>query len=264
MNCAAIPAELLESTLFGHARGAFTGAERDRPGKFQLADGGTLFLDEIAEMSPQLQSKLLRVLQEGEVDVVGGHAPQSVDVRVLAATHQELSERVKDGEFRADLYYRLNVVPLHIPPLRERPEDIPVLARFFLRQLADGPMRLEHSVDEALLEYDWPGNVRELRNLIERMILLAEGDMLGLEDLPDELRHAPPGAPASAPSPLPFELPEQGLDLMALEREIIRAALRRHDGNQSATARYLSIPRHVLLYRIEKYELGEDELDDPS
>ncbi|AWV88665.1 sigma-54-dependent transcriptional regulator [Bradymonas sediminis] len=263
INCAAIPSELLESILFGHEKGAFTGAHSASEGKFAAAHGGTLFLDEIAEMSAKLQSKLLRVLQEGEIEVIGANQPVSVDVRVLAATHQNLKERVDRGEFRQDLFFRLNVIPLRIPPLRERREDIPVLFRFFLRHHAEGEgIEVDRAVDDALLKYDWPGNVRELQNIVERMILLRDGARLTLADVPDILR---PDAGFDVDSgALPFQLPEGGLDLMALEKTIILAALAKMDGNQSATARYLNIPRHVLLYRLEKYEVDDDEPDAPK
>lgn len=252
INCAAIPSELLESILFGHQKGAFTGAHAASEGKFAAADRGTLFLDEIAEMSPKLQSKLLRVLQEGEIEVLGSNRPVSVDVRVLAATHQNLREHVDQGTFREDLFFRLNVIPLRLPPLRERREDIPVLFRFFLRKYAAGArLEVDRAVDDALLDYDWPGNVRELQNIVERMILLRDSDHLTPADIPDILRPAAGLEPHSAD--LPFRLPDDGLDLMELEKKIIIAALEKMEGNQSATARYLNIPRHVLLYRLEKF-----------
>ncbi len=262
VNCAAIPAELLESTLFGHEKGAFTGATRAGQGKFLTADGGTIFLDEIAEMSAPLQSKLLRVLQDGEVDVIGQPRPTSVDVRVVAATHQDMEALIGAGRFRQDLFYRLNVVPIVIPPLRDRREDIPVLVRHLMRRHEPGAsVEVRPEVDAALLRYDWPGNVRELENVIRRMLLLREGDALTGADVPAEVRlgaaAAASASPAARADALPFVLPEGGLDLMALERAIIEAALLRHDGNQSATARYLNIPRHVLLYRLEKY--AEDD-----
>ncbi len=257
INCAAIPAGLLESILFGHEKGAFTGANTASVGKFAAADGGTLFLDEIAEMSAKLQSKLLRVLQEGEIEVVGSNRPVSVDVRVVAATHQNLNELVEQGRFREDLFFRLNVIPLRIPPLRERREDIPVLFRFFLRKYAAGThIEIERAVDDALLSYDWPGNVRELQNIVERMILLRDGKHLTLADVPGILRQGTDFT--SHPTSLPFQLPDDGLDLMELEQNIIIASLKKMDGNQSATARYLNIPRHVLLYRLEKYGIDFD------
>jgi two-component system NtrC family response regulator len=258
INCAAIPAELLESILFGHEKGAFTGANKTSEGKFAAADGGTLFLDEIAEMPAKLQSKLLRVLQEGEIEVVGSNRPRSVDVRVVAATHQNLTKLVDQGRFRQDLFFRLNVIPLRIPPLRERREDIPVLFRFFLRKHADGErIEVDREVDDALIGYDWPGNVRELQNIVERMVLLRDDDCITLDDVPRIIRQD--AAPLAQNGPLPFQLPEDGLDLMELEKNVIMAALEKMDGNQSATARYLNIPRHVLLYRLEKFDIDGDE-----
>lgn len=252
LNCAAIPADLLESLLFGHERGAFTGATTQHKGKFLAADGGTLFLDEIAELAPKLQSKLLRVLQNGEVDVLGQAHPIKVDVRIIAATHQDIEQHIESGQFRQDLYYRLNVIPIQIPPLRERPEDIPVLVRHLVRKLAsDQPnLPISRQVDEALIKHSWPGNIRELENVIKRMLLLRDGEGLSAADIPKELNTATIKTTA-----LPFTLPDDGLDLLELERQIIEAALIKHDGNQSATARYLNIARHVLLYRIEKYGL---------
>lgn len=251
VNCAAIPDELLESTLFGHERGAFTGATKSAPGKFVSASGGTIFLDEIAEMTPKLQSKLLRVLQEGEVDAVGSSEPRAIDVRVVSATHQNLEERIEAGQFREDLFYRLNVIPVRIPPLRERPEDIPVLFRFFMRKHEPGAsIEVAPSVDDRLVAHEWTGNVRELENVVKRMLLLRNDDRLDVDDLPAEIR-----AHTDHADGLPFRLPEEGLDLVRLEESVIRAALAKHEGNQSATARYLNIPRHVLLYRIEKFDL---------
>ncbi len=258
VNCAAIPPDLLESLLFGHAKGAFTGAIRSSKGKFAAANGGTLFLDEIGEMSGGLQSKLLRVLQEGEVDVVGSTETHSVDVRILSATHQNLETMVAEGTFRNDLYYRLNVIPITIPPLRARREDIPVLFRHFIRKhrLSES-VSVHPAVDECLLNYDWPGNVRELENVTERMLLLGDGEHLGLADVPPHvsacgISSKDPQTDHSSHS-LPFELPDDGLDLMEFEKRIIQASLARASGNQSAAARYLRIPRHVLLYRMEKF-----------
>jgi two-component system NtrC family response regulator len=256
VNCAAIPEELLESVLFGHREGSFTGATADSEGKFAAADKGTLFLDEIAEMSPDLQSKLLRVLEEGEIDVVGETRPRPVDVRVLAATHRDIEQLVEAGDFREDLYYRLNVVPLEIPPLRERREDIPVLVRTFLRSQTDRDVAIDREVDDALMAYDWPGNVRELRNVVERMCLLCEGGRLTEDDIPAQVRSAQAAQSSHVEGGgLPFELPEDGLDLMDLERRVIEAVLEKTDGNQSAAARYLNLPRHKLIYRMEKFGL---------
>ena len=259
VNCAAIPSDLLESTLFGHEKGAFTGATSASEGKFSAADGGTLFLDEIGEMPLALQSKLLRVLQQGEIDVVGSATPITVDVRILAATHQNIEQLVEAGEFREDLYYRLNVVPLEIPPLRERPEDIPVLTRFFLRQFAPQEnISVSEDVDALLVAHDWPGNVRQLQNTVERMVLLRDSDVIEASDVPETVRQPGIDASGDATHPkagLPFALPDDELDLRALEKRVIEAALEKHDGNQSATARYLKIPRHVLLYRLEKFDI---------
>jgi len=258
VNCSAIPSGLLESLLFGHERGAFTGAVKSSPGKFVQADGGTLFLDEIGEMAADLQARLLRVLQEGEVEAVGADKPRSVDVRIVAATHGDLELMVESGRFREDLFYRLNVVPISVPPLRSRRDDIPVLLRHFVRQHApDRSVAIERQVYERLAGYAWPGNVRELENIAKRMVLLADSDELTVKDIPRELLT---GAARSGDSVgrLPFELPEEGLDLRTLERDIIRAALAKHGGNQSAAARYLGLARHKLLYRMEKYGLKSD------
>lgn len=258
VNCAAIPPELLESVLFGYEKGAFTGAVERTDGKFIAAHGGTLFLDEIAEMSEPLQSKLLRVLQDGCVERVGSIKPERVNVRILAATHQNLEERIARNLFRKDLYYRLNVVPIKVPPLRQRTEDIPVLMRHFLRQLAPqgSLLTLAPEVDDVFLSHTWPGNIRELRNMIERMILLREDDHISLEDVPETIRkhvHTKDNVVHNLDQKLPFDLPDDGLDLMELERRIIIATMERMNGNQSATARYLHIPRHVLVYRLEKF-----------
>ena len=261
VNCAAIPADLLESVLFGHERGAFTGATSGHRGKFLAADGGTIFLDEIAELAAPLQSKLLRVLQNGEVDVIGQAKPARVDVRVISATHQDMEACVARQAFRQDLLYRLNVIPLQIAPLRERPEDIPVLLRHLVRRLepTQANLPIDRAVDDALLAHTWPGNVRELENVVKRMLLLRDGPGLSAQDIPPELRPQAQAQAQAPPQGLPFALPEDGLDLVALERRIIEAALRKHEGNQSATARYLNIPRHVLLYRMEKYGITPDD-----
>lgn len=258
VNCAAIPPDLLESMLFGHVKGAFTGASRDAEGKFRHADGGTIFLDEVAELPLHLQPKLLRVLQEGEIEIVGGR-PIEVDTRVIAATHQDLESLMRSGALRQDLYYRLNVVPIHIPPLRERPEDIPALTRFFMRRLiADAPVDIDRGVDDLLLSYPWPGNVRELQNIVERMVLLRDGEQLTIKDVPMGLMQGSESPELVSDVPqalLPFTLPEEGLDMVEFEKNLIQAVLDKMDGNQSAAARYLNIPRHVLLYRLEKFGL---------
>ena len=271
INCAALPRDLLESELFGHERGAFTGAARSHQGKFERATGGTLFLDEIGELPLELQAKILRVLEEGVVDRVGSTQRIVVDVRVIAATNRNLSAEVEAGRFREDLYHRLSVVPIALPPLRERREDIPLLVRHFLREAdGDGNVTVAPSLLAELARRPWPGNVRELKNTVSRMLLLRRSDVLDLIDLAQPgaisafgTSHARPsgeqrseagGSVDAAPlSPGTVVLPDEPFSLIDLEKEIILKALDRHDGNQSATARYLGIPRHVLLYRLEKY-----------
>lgn len=258
VNCAAIPSELLESELFGHARGAFTGAVRDRAGRFRQASGGTLFLDEVAEIPLALQGKLLRALQEKAVDAVGGDAPVPVDVRILAATNRELPSRIREGAFREDLYYRLNVVDLRVPPLRERPEDIPPLVRRFVRELAaDRDLAIPPAVIGEMSRRAWPGNVRELKNACERMVVLCRGEEVSIEDLPPV---APgPGEPASGDSAASFPpLPPGGISLVDLEKRVIERALAMKGGNITQAAAFLRIPRHILVYRIEKYGIRRD------
>ncbi len=255
VNCAAVPAELLESELFGHARGAFTGAVKSRSGRFRQAEKGTLFLDEVSEIPLPLQAKLLRALQERMVDVVGADVPVAVDVRIVAATNRDLAERIREGAFREDLYYRLNVVELPVPPLRERPEDVPALVDHFLSRFAAGrELSVPPGVMDELVRRPWPGNVRELKNACERMAVLCRGDELSLDDLPP----APPAARGGAePDPATAEewpvLPPDGLSLVDLEKRVIERALRLKGGNITQTAVYLRIPRHILVYRIEKH-----------
>lgn len=249
VNCAAIPKDLIESELFGHLKGSFTGAIKDRKGKFSLADGGTLFLDEIGELPIDLQPKLLRALQEQQFEPVGGGSEQ-VDVRVLAATNRNLDEAMLSGQFREDLYYRLAVVPITIPPLRERREDIPLLLEFFLRRRHAGTdVRFSPQVIDYLQKYDWPGNVRELENVVEQMLILRSQDIMGLTDLPERI-----GRPMTTSNKV-LNLPEEGYSLEALEQEAVEEALRRCHGNKSKAAVFLQIPRHTLLYRIEKYSI---------
>jgi len=256
LNCAAIPSELIESELFGHMKGSFTGAHEDRAGKFELADGGTLFLDEIGDMSLQAQAKVLRALQEGIVTRVGGAKPISVDVRVLAATNKDLEEEIKNGRFREDLYYRLNVIPLHVPPLRERREDIPMLVRHFVEANArEASMRPRAFTDEALermQRMDWPGNVRELRNTVERLLILSGGSTVAADDVDLLVGGKMKGGGLSG-------------DLLgcttfaefkeAAERAFILQKLRENDWNVSETARILDMPRSNLYKKIERYEL---------
>jgi two-component system NtrC family response regulator len=251
VNCAAIPENLIESELFGHVKGAFTGAVRDREGKFELADGGTLFLDEIGDLRVDLQAKILRALQERTVDRVGGVKPIDLDVRVVAATNKDLEREVREGNFREDLYYRLSVVTLQMPPLRDRKDDIPILAEHFLRKFSPGPtVRLAPDALALLTAYGWPGNVRELENVMERASILKRGDTITREDLPEKLNRKATGA-----SQVLLNLPEGGLSLEELEKDLIIKALEKHKGNQTRAAEYLRITRPTLIYRMEKFGL---------
>ena len=243
---------MLESELFGHRRGAFTGAVADKKGKIELADGGTLFLDEIGEMSPDLQVKLLRLIQEGEIESVGSVSKAKVDVRVIAATHRDLQAMIEDGTFREDLYYRLAVIPLVIPPLRERADDIPDLVQHFFRKSQEKNNRPGLALPPPLLpyfgRYRWPGNIRELENVLERIVVLARGTSITIEDLPQFLRQEKAGVDA-----LEIDLPSQGISLEAIEKELILRALQKCDWNQTHAARYLDLSRKTLIYRIEKH-----------
>jgi two-component system NtrC family response regulator len=252
VNCASIPDNLIESELFGHVKGAFTGALRDRSGKFEDADGGSIFLDEIGDLKLDLQSKLLRVLQEGEFERVGEGRPMKVDVRVIAATNKDLEEMEKQGTFREDLYYRVSVFPIRIPPLRERKEDIQLLAEHFTgRYGGEGSsFTLSREVVEALQRYDWPGNVRELENVIERALVLSKGGEISLEHLPGKFLESKP------PDLNLIEIPDGGIELEELEKKLILQALEKANGNRARAARYLGISRPTLIYRIEKYSLG--------
>ena len=252
VNCAAIPEALLEDELFGHERGAFTGAHAQRKGRFELAHGGTIFLDEIAEMSPALQAKLLRVLQEREFERVGGSDTILVDVRVIASTNRDIEKAVREGNFREDLYYRVNVVPIHLPPLRERREDIPVLANHFLQRYAARnrkPIKaLSRRALDKLIAYNWPGNVRELENCIERACVLATGEVLDADDLVLN-----PQLAGSDHDAIASQLIGEDFSLEGFERELIEASLRKTGGNQSRAAQLLGLSRRTLQYRIEKY-----------
>ncbi|MEZ4226213.1 MAG: sigma-54 dependent transcriptional regulator [Polyangiaceae bacterium] len=251
VSCAAMPPELLESELFGHEKGAFTGATRARSGRFRSADGGTLFLDEIGELPLALQGKLLRVLQEKTVDSVGADAPRPVNVRLLAATNRDLNSMQARGEFREDLLYRLNVVELVVPPLSQRGDDIVPLARAFVSRFAAGrDLTIPDELLDELRRRNWPGNVRQLENACERLVILAPGDSLRLEDLP------PLAATPAKNEELDWPtLPEDGLSLVDLEKRVIERVLALKGGNVSQTAQYLRIPRHVLAYRMVKYDL---------
>jgi len=261
VNCGALVETLLESELFGHRKGAFTGADSDRRGLFETATGGTLFLDEITETSSNLQVKLLRAIQEREVVPVGGTVPINVDVRIIVATNRDLSDEVKAGRFRDDLYYRLNVIHIHIPPLKERSEDIPLLVDHFLGRLADRQGRTFSSVApealKRLIAYSYPGNVRELENIVERAVALGEGDSLTVDLLPDEVLRAQAGG-ISAESAL-----GKGQDLDSLladyERRLIESALHQTGGNRTKAAEALGVSFRSLRYRLKKYGWADEE-----
>ncbi|MCC6588916.1 MAG: sigma-54-dependent Fis family transcriptional regulator [Bryobacterales bacterium] len=266
INCGAIPRDLLESELFGHVKGSFTGALAHKPGKVEIADGGTLFLDEIGEMPGDLQVKLLRLLQQGELEKVGAAAPVKVDVRFVAATHRDLRAMIEDGAFREDLYYRLAVIPLELPPLRDRAADIPELVQHFFLKAKQEQGRPELVLPSSLLprfqDYRWPGNIRELENVIERVVVLTRGDEIALADLPDFLRRERP-----ALDMLQLELPHQGISLENVEKELLVRALDKFHGNQTHAARYLDISRKALIYRMDKHGIrrkpgdGDNEED---
>ncbi len=251
ITCSALPDSLLESELFGYEAGAFTDARQQKKGLLELAHGGTVFLDEIGELQPLLQVKLLRFLEERTFRRVGGTRDLRVDVRVVAATNRDLEAAVRDGGFRQDLYYRLGVVPVWVPPLRERLEDVPLLVRHFVamfnRQLGVRKRGVLPDALERLVEYGWPGNVRELRNAVERAVLLGDGDFLAARDFAFLLETAPPA--------LFFELPAAGLDFNQLERDLVCQALRRARGNRTRAARLLGWSRHQMRNRIEKFGL---------
>jgi two-component system NtrC family response regulator len=251
VNMAAVPETLAASELFGHAKGAFTGAIADKPGRFEQAHRGTLFLDEIADLRPELQGHLLRVLQEKTVERVGENKARAVDVRIIAATNQDLEEKAREGEFREDLFYRLNVVPITLPPLRERTGDIPLLLDHFNKKISAGsgapPLRFSDHALRALSAYSWPGNVRELENLVERLSAVTETGIVDIADLPESLRR-----PGGASARLFVDLPDDGISLYDIEKAAIERALEKNSGNQSRTARFLNIPRNTLLYRMDK------------
>ena len=255
INCAALPEQLVESELFGHRRGAFTGATENQPGRIRAATGGTLFLDEIGELPLAIQAKLLRFLENGECQAVGESQVERVDARIIAATNRDLYQQVREGKFREDLYYRLNVVPLQLPPLRQRRDDIAPLLLAFSRELAarhrlDPPM-FDKKVVQRLESYPWPGNIRELRNLCERMVILHHSKTITQEMLPPELSN---GSSNNAQA-CDFSLPANGISLEELEREMINQALERTRGNRSRAARLLGLTRDTLLYRIKKHSL---------
>jgi transcriptional regulator with PAS, ATPase and Fis domain len=250
LNCAAIPDTLLESELFGHEKGAFTGAAAQRIGRFENANGGTIFLDEIGEMSPQLQAKLLRVTQDGCFQRVGSNTEVRTNARMLAASNRNLEEEVKAGRFREDLFYRLNVVELHLPPLRDRPEDILPLANHFITELTRGRARFSAAVVDGLERYHWPGNVRELRNAMERAVLLSRGELILPEHLPNRVRSATPEEATSGGA-------GEGKQLQDIEHQAILTALRKNQFNRTETAKALGISRRALIYKLQRLrELG--------
>lgn len=293
VNCAAIPDDLLESELFGYIKGAFTGATGSKIGRIEYANGGTLFLDEIGDMKPVLQAKLLRVLQEREFEPVGGLKPIPVDVRVIAATHCNLEQMVADGRFREDLYYRLSVVPVSIPPLRERTEDIPLLIEYFINTLGKNKknplLGFNRNALHSLTNFPWRGNVRELENLVQHMTILHGGSLISPNDLPEKYRSAlppvhsdrqgsqpqpendapPPSQPflfSSAPTRTEEIWPESGIDFNALvndfETQLIIQALKMTQGNKKEAARLLNLKRTTLLEKIKKKELFDNWSED--
>jgi DNA-binding NtrC family response regulator len=252
LNCSAIPETLLEAELFGHVRGAFTGAVGNRQGRLEQAHKGTLFLDEVGTMSAALQMKLLRVLQEREFERVGDSHTIKVDVRIIAATNSDLRQMVDEGSFRGDLYYRLNVIPIELPPLRDRKEDIPLLVQHFLEKFQSRPMTVSQEAMRALMWYHWPGNVRQLENAIERAVAFSAGrSQLDETDLPPELGQIPP-----QPMPSPIALPEDGMDLDAfiagIERDLIHRSLERTGGNKGKAARLLNLKRTTLVEKLKR------------
>ncbi|MBW2591893.1 MAG: sigma-54-dependent Fis family transcriptional regulator [Deltaproteobacteria bacterium] len=250
VNCAAIPETLIESELFGHVKGAFTGAIAARKGRFLAAHGGTLFLDEISELKNDMQAKLLRAIQEREVEPVGSEKGVRIDIRIIAASNKDLAELIERGDFREDLYYRLSVVPLHLPPLRDRKEDIPSLVRHFLKKL-DAPADVTFNPEaiQAMAAYSWPGNIRELENTVERCVILRRNSTIAR----DELKLAEPGTNGTQSREI--HIPDEGVSLEAVEQGYIKKALEKSGGNRSEAARLLKIQRHVLIYRLVKFGL---------
>jgi len=265
LNCGAIPAELLESELFGHEKGAFTGAIASRPGRFELAEGGTLFLDEIGDMPLPMQIKLLRVLQERTFERVGSNKTQVAHVRIIAATHQHLEDRIKEGKFREDLYYRLNVFPIHMPALRERAEDLPLMIDEWLAQLravGEPVIHLTESALDCLKSYAWPGNVRELHNIIQRLSVLFPNQLVDVPDLGSPITDEPAKAYVEHVNADPFALPEAGVNLREivsdLETRYIEAALQRADGVVARAADLLGLRRTTLVEKMKKLGLARD------
>jgi DNA-binding NtrC family response regulator len=285
VNCGAIPHDLLESELFGYEKGSFTGAMQTRIGRMELADKGTIFLDEIGDMPPQLQVKLLRVLAEQEIDRIGGNKPIKINIRVIAATHRNLEEEVKNGKFREDLFYRLNVIPIHMPPLRERKADIPLLANYFLDYFNKKQGRAIKGINdqamEILVNYRWPGNIRELANFIERMVVLSSGSVLTPRDLPEKVVDGVPQEKLEA-TPTPIEdnnageflrqsmkksfflgIPQDGINLKQavedFERELIMEALEKTDWVKNQAAQLLQLNRTTLVEKLKKLNIKRDD-----
>ncbi|SHK65908.1 DNA-binding transcriptional response regulator, NtrC family, contains REC, AAA-type ATPase, and a Fis-type DNA-binding domains [Desulforamulus aeronauticus DSM 10349] len=255
INCAALPESLLESELFGHEKGAFTGAVARKLGRFELANHGTLFLDEVTEMPLSMQVKLLRVLQERQFERVGGTESIKVDVRVIAATNRDPLESIRNGTFREDLYYRLNVLPIHLPPLRERKEDISLLVMHFLEKF--NPSHNQFISPDAmglLLSYEWPGNIRELQNVVERAVILSQGHEIKSHHLPKEIQRTPTSK-TEEQQELIINFPDQGISFEDVEKELILKAMEKSNGNQTKAAQLLGITRSALLYRAQKYQL---------
>jgi len=259
VNCGAIPESLIESELFGYEKGAFTGASGRKLGRFDRAQEGTLFLDEIGELNLSMQVKILRVLQEKEFERVGGTEVLKSDVRIVAATNKNLEKMVEEGQFREDLYYRLKVIPIYIPALRERKEDIPLLSEYFIKkyseEISKGTLQMDSDAMEILMAYDFPGNIRELENLIERLVILSNNGHISISMLPKELVKG-----AFSYKKDLFVLPEEGINLEELDESLARQALERSKGNQTHAAKLLGISRHSLIYRMEKYKLKESSI----
>lgn len=260
VNCGAIPENLLESELFGYKRGAFTGARESKIGKFEAADGGTIFLDEISELPAHLQVKMLRVLQNMEIDKIGDVKPHKVDVRVIAATNRNLKQLVDEKLFRDDLYYRLSIIPITLPPLRARKEDIPLLANHFLnkftKQFGKLGIQLDKDVIKVFNRYHWPGNIRELENLIHRLVLLCQGNTITTLDLPEEILNEK--LPEN--ENIAIKIPEEGIDLQKVEKELIFQALVKKNWNQTQAAKLLNISRNSLIYNMKKYNIKKSQL----
>lgn len=246
INCAALPETLLESELFGYEKGAFTGADKRKAGLFETAEDGTIFLDEIGEMTTPTQVKLLRAIQNRQVTHLGGTAPIPIHARTIAATNRDLEEAMKAGKFREDLYYRINVFPINLPPLRKRSEDVPELAEHFIRKFSGGTHAIDPAVLERFMQYSWPGNVRELENVIERSLIMAGARPIGVEDLPPHLQ-------AWQKLPTQFDIPESGLNLEDLEKNLIHRAINKAGGNKSKAAKLLGITRRKLYSMLERF-----------